>query len=176
MSAPYAGKRRMNVLPKALLLCCALFAGRPLSAANQSRGDREFERAPLRGLRSFHVVVEDLDPEAAGVGLNRDGLQTDVEVKFRTTGLPLRDGTSPYYYVRLTFLDLGSVVTWYVTAELREEVFLPREPPLRRVAAIWSAGQIGSVGRARVVEMIRQTVRDVTDKFINDYLAANPKR
>ena len=47
---------------------------------------------------------------------------------------------------------------------------------MRVLAPTWSAaGVIGTVGYQKLGSL-REDVRDLTDQFINAYLAANPKR
>ena len=60
--------------------------------------------------------------------------------------------------------------------ELRQRVTLIQNPSMRVLAPTWSAaGVIGTVGYQKLGSL-REDVRDLTDQFINAYLAANPKR
>jgi len=62
-----------------------------------------------------------------------------------------------------------------IIVELREAVFLLREP--KRIcigASTWKRGRVWIVGLGRIREL-RESVKDLVDEFINDYLAANPK-
>ena len=49
--------------------------------------DNEGSRATLKGITTVHVLVEDLDNDAQTVGLTKEGIQTDVELKLVLAGM-----------------------------------------------------------------------------------------
>jgi hypothetical protein len=60
-----------------------------------------------------------------------------------------------------------------MTGVIREMVTLARGG--ETYGTIWETDSVGSVGKNNI-RQIREVVADLVDKFINDYLAANPKK
>ena len=67
-----------------------LLAVHPATAA---AADSQVERASLTGLAVMSVVVEDLGPLVAKLGLTTDALQRDVEGRLRSRTWEATDGT-----------------------------------------------------------------------------------
>jgi hypothetical protein len=84
---------------------------------------------------------------------------------------------APYLYVNVQAIkNQAHVYAFSANVELRQRVTLVGNPSMSVLAATWSAtGIIGMVGSQKVAS-VRNDVRDLTDRFINAYLAANPKR
>ena len=138
------------------------------------------------GLTGVYVLVEHVADEAQRDGLDTLQVRTDVEVKLRQAGIRvlskeewLSTAGLPYLYVDIstTKNPLG-VYAFSVRVELNQSVTLVRPASQQRLllAATWSTpGAIGTVGSKKLTAL-RDEVRDLTDQFINAYLAANPKR
>ena len=121
-----------------------------LFASPGRAGDDEKSRMSLRGLKGMQVVVEHLEPEVEQHGLTTSALQTDVELKLRQAGIPMLD-------------------------RAHNDV-LVRDPSI--VVPIAQTGRVGSFGHVQRLEVrgLRDNVKDYVDKFINAYLAVNPKK
>ena len=76
--------RRMNITGLLLLLTLIPFYIPDLSA--QTGVFEKQHRETLRGLKGSHVLVEELDDDAAQAGLTKSILKTDVELKLRPHG------------------------------------------------------------------------------------------
>ena len=135
----------------------------------------------LRGLGGVEVLVETIDLEAGRLGLTEAQIQTDVELRLRKAGVRVltekesqETPGEPYLYVMINaFVDqTPTSVGFSIRVELMEQVTLARGFKAR--AAIWRTGAAGTVGTGNI-RKIRESVGDLVDKFINDYLAANPK-
>lgn len=147
--------------------------------------DTERDRATLAGLTGVRVVVEAMKPDAEKDGLAASTLRTDVEVKLRLAGIRVLTETerlaapgSPFLYVRVTTISLREVVPIYAVEallDLHQEVMLTRDPTIDLSTPTWSTSWVGVAGSEALARM-RQKVRDQVDKFINAFLAANPKR
>jgi len=86
-------------------------------------------------------------------------------------------GGCPYLYVNVqVFKNPARFYAYSAKVELRQRVTLVHNPAVSILAGTWSAtGTIGTVGSHKLASL-RDNVRDLTDQFINAYLAANPKR
>ena len=148
------------------------------------QGDDEYSRKTLAGLTGIYVLVEHLSDEAQRDGLDTTQIRTDVELKLRQAGISvltqqewLATAAAPYLYVNVQVIkNPAHVYAFSADVELRQRVTLVRNPSTLILAPTWSAtGIIGTAGSQRLAS-VREDVRDLTDQFINAYLAANPKR
>src|SRR5207302_10274322 len=121
------------------------------------------------------------------IQMQRDGqntikIITDVELKLRQAGITvlprqewLSTAAAPFLYVNVQAIKNTNFYAFSVEVQLRQRVTLVHDPAVLILATTWSAtGVIGTVG-SKKLSSLRETVRDLTDQFINAYLAANPK-
>lgn len=146
----------------------------------------DLQRGSLRGLNGVGVVVESLQSDVERDGLTRSLIRTDTELALRQAGIrvlseeeSLNEPGSPYLYVNLS--TVKSAVLYAFTSylyslqiSLRQDVTLTRDTNTKVSAMTWHTSVLGSVDATKL-ENIRKTLRDSLNKFINDYLAANPK-
>jgi hypothetical protein len=170
-----------SLIVKALVLGVALLLSIEASAADQQR-----HRKTLEGVPSIYVLVEDISADLKQAGLSTAMLQTDAELRLRAAGIRVASEQeffslpgSPYLYVVVTGIRDATTAGRHlgysaaVSIEFVQYVRLERDLSIRGPATTWSVGNIvtGSTG-----EVIRESVRDLTDHFANLYLTANPKR
>ena len=168
---------------KAVLAALALLSASVLSPL-VGQGHDEASRATLVGLTGVYVLVENIPDEAQRDGLDTTQIRTDVELKLRQAGITvltqqegLSTAAAPYLYVNVQVLkNPAKFYAFSADVELRQRVTLVHDPSMSVLATTWSAtGTIGTVGSQKLAS-VREVVRDLTDQFINAYLAANPKR
>ena len=148
------------------------------------QGDEEYTRKTLAGLQDVYVVVEPIKDEVERDGLRRDQVSTDVELKLRQAAItvlsreqaPFPAGTAFLYVNVHAFKSPGvDLYAYSVEVQVHQHVRLIRDPTVTVLTPTWSVGSLGLAGSERLGS-IRDVVRDQMDKFINAYLAANPKR
>jgi len=172
--------RRMNIRGLLVLLTLIPFYIPDLSAQTPVT-----ERETLRGLKGFYVFVEEQRDEIKQAGLTKGILRTDVELKLRKAGIRvltkdemfLMQGT-PQLLVDVTafkterVLDEVSGFIYSVNIDFMQRVLLSRNRSIKATAITWQRTFLGITPKLR---HIRETVSDLIDDFMNDYLAANPK-
>ena len=155
------------------------------ATAATSQGDDKYSRESLRGLKGVEVVVENLNPDAERDGLYKTSIQTDVELRLRQAGIKVLTQTEalavpgmPYLYICISMFrdaDRPKVYIYSDHVGLRQTVRLERDPSIRNVfAATWTTDGVGIAGTAKF-SIVRDTIKDDVDKFINAYLSVNPK-
>jgi hypothetical protein len=140
------------------------------------------EQKVLVGLKG--VFVEGGIDNPKGSGLTKDQIKTDVELQLRKAGIKvltneerLTTPGQPYLSVLVSIIEISSRgypigYAYTITVQLYEAVTIVRG--FEAVGSIWSAGWMGYFGKPD--RHIRNNISDMVDKFINDYLAANPKK
>ena len=136
----------------------------------------------LKGIGAVHVVVEELNPEAEGLGLRKADIQQDTELGLSTAGIRIE--TREQRLARnsgVLYVKVGShcddTCGFSIEVLYRETVLARRDPAniLITFATTWkAAGTNGTVGESNL-HQVRDSVKNQVDQFINAYLAANPK-
>ena len=156
-----------------LLLLLAL-----LPAYTHAQDTSIFDAGVLKDVGPLHVFVNYANPDFEGLGLRRDDIQRDVELKLRLAGITIGDDFFDYLYVNVSGVcpsDSG-VCGYGITVDYNEVVFVLRGDEYRTViSSTWDAvGETGTVGSGNLAS-IRDGVKDMVDEFVNAYLTANPK-
>jgi hypothetical protein len=141
------------------------------------------------GLRDIKgvFIYSSVSPELEQLGLTQDQIKTDIELELRKFGVRILTKKLPEpkleefnktpqpsrLIVTLIVLVRQNICFFSVITEVRETVF--RGNGFAADGSIWRDGGIG-ITDINNMRKIRNVVNDEIDKFINDYLAANPKR
>lgn len=136
------------------------------------------ERETLRGLHGVGVVLEGPGIEAERDGLGWAAIQTDVPAKLQTAGIRVLDAADPlvpflHIIIRLTKRENG-LYAYSSRVELRQLLQPVERPGVLFFGDTWHIDGIGTIAAKRL-PTLRETVKDQVDRFINDYLAVNPK-
>jgi len=172
---PMAKKGQCAVLALVMLL---LLPGISLGLTDNQEG--------LRDIKGVFVNVS-VSPELQKLGLTENQIKTDVELKLRKFGVRILTEKPPepkleefnktpqpsHLIVSLIALVRQNICFFSVITEVRETVF--RGNGFAADGSIWRNGGIGITDTDNM-RKIRNAVNDLIEKFINDYLAANPRR
>ena len=151
------------------------------------QGDDQSARKTLAGLKRVVVATEIVDNnnETQRDGLLPGQLQTDIELKLRLAGITvgnaerarINEEEAGLQVHLLALKDTSGVYAIALSLEIYQGVRLYRNPSIIESARTWSArAEVGTVGSQNLASFVREGLRDMTDQFINAYLAANPKR
>jgi hypothetical protein len=135
-------------------------------------------RATLKGIDAVSVIVEDLSDGAKLIGLTRETIQTDVELKLRLAGMRVTTQEESYtlpgmpsLYIRVTLTDHAEAAS--IEGQLWQNVKLDRNGQSAFGATTWSTILVTTHPHAQT---IRENVKDVVDEFLNAWLSVNPKK
>jgi hypothetical protein len=137
----------------------------------------------LRGLSGVYVTMENFTPATEQAGLTKGDVLTDVELKLRLAGIPVLNEKqwldtpgAPYLYLAIAVYNRDNGLwPFSISVSLMQRVVLERRPASGLFAATWSTDYLGSAGSTNI-RSVRDNVKDQVDKFINAYLAVNPKK
>jgi hypothetical protein len=139
------------------------------------------QREALVGLKGVYVLVESPKPEAQSLGLTKDQIKTDIELRLRKAGIRmltekewLGSPDYPHLSVTVNVITIGGSYSFMVQLYLSEAVTLARGNSVMGV--IWQTYRIGIGNEPNTETKTKEQVGGMVDQFINDYLAANPKK
>jgi len=185
----------MKTKKRWILACVCCIASLPLFVSGIGRGKQVTycDSSTLLGLKGFTVGVL-LDGHEI-LGLNSI-LQTKVELEFRKAGLRVlaraEESDEPYvgnFIVKLSVTERPDFELYIVTYSVRmyQKVALTRNSSVWTWAATWPSNKAMngnllippdmhfSCSEPVLENVIKREVTNEVEKFLNDYLAANPK-
>jgi hypothetical protein len=150
-----------------------------LGAASRSTpAQDDTVRATLKGITAVFVLVESLPDGAKKLGLSDETIQSDVELKLRLAGLrvvTVQEGLqvpgSPYLYVNLNVMDDAGAAS--IEIDFNQDATLERNGQHASGVTTWHKGMVVQLPSGQGT---REHIKDLTDAFLNDWLAANPKK
>ncbi len=160
-------------------ICAALALVMLLVLPNVSHALTMNQKA-LVGLEGVQVVIEGPGTEAERLGLSKNQIKADVERRLRKAGVRVLTNQeevetpgTPHLYVKIsTGINQTGILAYSINVDLIEIV--TRFTGETAFATVWEKGEAGSVGLNNI-NQIQPRIDNLIDKFINDYLAANPK-
>ena len=134
----------------------------------------------LRGISSVWVLIESLGPEEANIGLADNAVRTDVELRLKGAGLrvispkeakkiAVTDNT--FLYVNVAVTSGGRAAT--VLAQLAQAAYVLRNSLPIGTAFTWT--DVSTLSSPSL-DSVRSEIRDLVDKFLNEWLKQNPRR
>jgi hypothetical protein len=139
--------------------------------------DSDLERATLRGINEFSVVVEDPGLRVAEEGLRKDQIQADAELRLRKASIPITEfkgGAFLYVSTNLVALKDGRGFAYSLKVSFDQTVVVVTNKVVTATST-WSVGSVGFAGSSVVTQSVREDIGDLVDRFINAYLSVNPK-
>ncbi len=133
-----------------------------------------FEQASLQGLRAVQVVVENLAPDIAKDGLDRERIKAAAEQQLQQAHIIVETQAENALYIHLgTVKNEAGLYSYSLSLQLLQLVLLFRDPGLVTWGTTWSLEQVGSIAPAKLGEIDSLIARGV-NAFIEDYQTANP--
>ena len=142
----------------------------------------------LKGLKGVEVLFEELNADLENLNLTMIQMQSEVEAKLRKAAIPVLSKEEneksqplrkPYLYIKINSCKLSSrreSIAFNIGIALNQQVTLRGYMDSKRCffAPTWYTSTVGAAGRRNIQEIL-DAVQDLTDKFTDAYLKANPK-
>ena len=128
----------------------------------------------LREIGPVRVYVAPIDSEAERDGLNRQSLQTAVELRLRQSRIPVNNESEVSLWVLLnTTKDDDGLYACSLGVSLQQAVTVASNGVVL-FGTTWKSNRSVGMGGANNLRQLREFVLDQVDEFSNDYLAVNP--
>jgi hypothetical protein len=132
---------------------------------------------PLQGIKDCGVLVENLNEEAIGGGLNERTLQREVSAKLSAIGLRTGDANAspnPYIYVNVLVSKIATAgYVFAVRLELHEQVIPVRDKAVLFFGTTWQRMTQSTAGRDGLALKVTEALSVLLDEFRKDYSSVN---
>lgn len=149
--------------------------------------DSEVSRATLTGMEAVRIIVEEFQPDLQRftdkLGPTPAQIHRHIEQKLRDGSIRVVEGTEwlkvpgrPVLYVSVNTHETEKYSYAYdIKVELRQVVLLEADPQIKSLANTWSINITGftNIGNLQV---IKNDVGVLVDRFIQGYMAVNKRR
>ena len=170
----------MNTYKRAVLIIGLIMLfnlSLPVFATPATR-DFQGNRASLKGLQGIAVSVI-LPDRAEQIGLFERHLISDIEPQLRLAGIKvmtkeevLNVKGTPFIEVSITtFKESQGMFSYFISIGFIQDVSLGRDPLIGLQGITWIHGALGYGDKTNV----RNSIKDLMNKFIDAYLSVNPK-
>ena len=135
----------------------------------------------LEGIERFAVIVEQLEENVRGLGLDRVELQERVIKKLRDSGVnvvadwqDLEEEGSPVLHIQINTQPYlrGELISYSVRLKFMQGVILSRNLDERILAPTWDFGGVGLAAREDF-QFVGDNVIILLDSFVSDFTRAN---
>jgi hypothetical protein len=113
------------------------------------------------------LVVEELPPDAADIGVTHQSVETLVRSKLRAAQIYSLEGGNPYLHVNVSVKGGDHSIVF----EIGKNVTDANYSLLSGYATTWKRENAGSHGEN--AELLRQSISEYTDMFVDEYLRVN---
>lgn len=182
-----------------LILICLLNFALPLDSISLLQASAQdtlpLDIQTLQGIQGFVVVVESLSKAALEAGLTEESVEALVSGQLVLAGIKVltkkewkefkNPGAALYVNINAVKIPLGSTYAYSIRIEVKQNAVLARlDREVRSsdlvLATTWMQGELGAVPeldyRNRFLNTVKNTLKELTELFITDYLLANPRK
>jgi hypothetical protein len=155
------------------ILLVALLA---VFCAGLGAGDATLDRATLRGLKAFNIVIDPLDPQLEKAGLSADTLRSRLDTRLRHAGIPLDNNAIEFVGLRIDSMLLpkkGPDALCFSLA-FYQPVALSRDQKIRTATQTWDVHKMLVIPPKSLVDSALDTLDQIADQFVAAYHSVNP--
>lgn len=143
--------------------------------AGLSAGDATLDRATLRGLKAFNIVIDPLDPQLEKAGLSADALRSRIDTRLRHAGIALDTNAIEFVGLRVDSMLLAKKGPDGLCFSLGfyQPVLLSRDQKIRTATLTWDVHMMLMVPPRGMVQSALDAVDQIADKFVAAYRSVN---
>jgi len=151
-----------------------LVASLTILATGLGAGDATLDRATLRGLKAFNIVIDPLDPQLEHAGLSADALRSRIDTRLRHAGIALDNNAIEFVGLRVDsmFTKKGPNALCFSLA-FYQPVALARDAKIRTATETWDIHTMLLVPPKSMVDAAQDAIDQLADKFIAAYHSVN---
>jgi hypothetical protein len=138
-------------------------------------GDAALDRATLRGLKAFNIVIDPLDSALEKSGLTADALRSRIDTRLRHAGIALDNNAIEFVGLRIdSMLARKGPASLCFSLAFYQPVALARDQKIRTAAATWEVRTMQMIPPKAIVQAAQDAVDQIADQFVAAYRSVNP--
>ena len=138
-------------------------------------GDAPLDRSTLRGLKSFSVVVDRLEPELANAGISPNALRARIERRLETAGIAVEAKAPEFLGLRLMHVrDRRGPYFLCVAMGVYQPVTLVRDGQMKTATQTWEVQTVLISDPKGLEDAAIRAIDELLDGFIVAYRSVNP--
>ncbi|HWQ55477.1 MAG TPA: hypothetical protein VN442_17450 [Bryobacteraceae bacterium] len=138
-------------------------------------GDTPLDRSTLRGLKSFSVVVDRLDPELEGAGVTRDNLQARLTRRMETADITVDAKAPEFLGLRLMHVRRRrGPYAVCLTLAVYQPVTLVRDRQVKTATQTWELQTVLITDPKGLTDAIIRATDELLDGFVTAYRSTTP--
>ncbi|MEO8368598.1 MAG: hypothetical protein ABI806_05320 [Candidatus Solibacter sp.] len=139
-------------------------------------GDAALDRATLRGVKAFSVVIDPVAPEIQNQGATADGLRDRLEERLRDAGLKVDPASREFVGLRLMSVRAArGPFAIAASIALYQPVTLVRDSNLKTATQTWEVGTVVLADTKQVKRACLDSVDELAARFVTAYQSVNAK-
>jgi hypothetical protein len=167
---PHTGQVSVPALIIIFLLLCPLL---------RSQTIEELRRPSLKGLKRVTVSVDIAQHVTDPIQLNEEELRTAIELRLRTVGVKVVESVGQADAMLVLGVTTGQTVhesyISFLDLWVDQKVRLDRSLATSSLAKTWTEGTLLYNPQEKYQTEVRRRLDALLDKFLNAYLAVNPR-
>ena len=139
-------------------------------------GDASLDRATLRGLKAFNIVIDPLDPQLEKAGLSADGIRSRIDTRLRHAGIALDNNAIEFVglHIDSMFSKKGPNGLCF-SLGFYQPVVLARDAKIRTATETWDVRSMVLVPPKSMVQTAQDAVDQLADQFVTAFRSVNPQ-
>ena len=137
-------------------------------------GDEPSDRATLRGIAAFNVVIDPVAPDLEKQGATADAIRTRVEERLRDAGIKIDPASNVFVGLRLLSVRAArGPFAIAATIAIYQTVALTRDPKMKTTTQTWEVGTVILAEPKEVYRGCMESADELAARFVTAYQSAN---
>jgi hypothetical protein len=146
-----------------------------LASHGFAASDGPLDRATLKGIKSFAVIMDPLGAELTDHGLSVKTVSKYVEIRLEQAGIQVSPDAKEFLGLRVLSAQSGKKgpMAVAITIGLYQQVELVRDTAAKTATDTWGAQSILLTGANQVNESVSETIDELVQRFVTAYRSVN---
>jgi hypothetical protein len=151
-----------------------LFAALAFPSLALAAGDTQLDRATLKGLTAFNIIVDKIDAQLEGAGVTVSAVRSRMEERLRAANITIDESKTDFIAVRMTGVRASrGPFALAVSIGAYQQVLLARDRNMKTATQTWEAETVLLAEPKQLYRATMDCVDELVDIFVNAYRSVN---